>query len=379
MNTITSKLLLLAGLLNGERAYNGPFYADIDLTDRCNLRCMGCPYHSPVIPEEGKVKTAQRDISFEFAARIFNELWDSGCRELILQGGGEPLLHPRFLDILYAAKKKGFRVVVLTNGTLLTPEISEAIADSGLDILKLSLWATSLEQYGELYPGSDPGNFERVLASLRLLKELRSRNNSRTPKLHIQYPITNLNHADISRAAEIARDNGCDGINYSPLSTIKDQLVSYQLNDDQIKQTINMFRLLWPRLNDWGLDHNLDTALLRFELGHRPWESSPCFAGWYHTRIRANGRVYPCGLCFFDFGSLHDKSFKEIWNGRAIRDFRRQTISKEGLIALIESERADCNFCGFYGDNSKVNTIFRWLYPAARLSHGRNRSIGIDK
>jgi len=46
MATFKQKVQLLRGLIHGEAAYTGPFFARVDITARCNLHCLGCLYHS---------------------------------------------------------------------------------------------------------------------------------------------------------------------------------------------------------------------------------------------------------------------------------------------------------------------------------------------
>lgn len=46
MASAYQKIKLLQGLLTGEYAHTGPFHAVVGLTSRCNLRCVGCRYHS---------------------------------------------------------------------------------------------------------------------------------------------------------------------------------------------------------------------------------------------------------------------------------------------------------------------------------------------
>jgi hypothetical protein len=72
MATFYQKTALLKGLLTGEVAKTGPFYVDIDLTRRCNLRCLGCPYHSPHINDTSPQNPAVMDISLDFFKRLCN-------------------------------------------------------------------------------------------------------------------------------------------------------------------------------------------------------------------------------------------------------------------------------------------------------------------
>jgi len=46
---------------------------------------------------------------------------------VMLFSGGEPLMHPHFLDLCFYAKSKGMRAVVSTNGTLITRELAKEL------------------------------------------------------------------------------------------------------------------------------------------------------------------------------------------------------------------------------------------------------------
>ncbi|MBI4612840.1 MAG: radical SAM protein [Planctomycetes bacterium] len=88
-----------------------PFSVTVELTHRCNLRCVHC-YCPPSAPARGEQEV-------EELARLFDELAHAGTLQLALTGG-EPLLRPDFEEIYVAAKRRGFLVVVFTNATLVT-------------------------------------------------------------------------------------------------------------------------------------------------------------------------------------------------------------------------------------------------------------------
>ena len=100
---------------------------------------------------------------------------------LILQGAGEPFLHPDLFEMVSTAKAAGFHVTLLTNGTLLDQDIIQALMDARLDTLKVSLWASSTEQYQQNYPGTNPDNLRRVEDGLKLLESLKAERNSMLP------------------------------------------------------------------------------------------------------------------------------------------------------------------------------------------------------
>ena len=70
-----------------------------------------------------------------------------GTRQIILCGDGEPFLHPRLFDLISVAKDAGFHVMLYTNGTLLDEVRLKYLIDLRLDILKVSMYASLLEEY----------------------------------------------------------------------------------------------------------------------------------------------------------------------------------------------------------------------------------------
>lgn len=122
------------------------------------------------------------------------------------------------------------------------------------------------------------------------------------------------------------------------------------------------------RLALTGMDHNIGGVFERYRTGAAVWEKLPCYIAWYHDRIRVDGSVQGCGRCDdqVNFGNLNTETFPDIWNSPAIRDFRRQTMTRKGLASL--GDRCDCMQCCFVGDNLRVHRIFKWFHPFARLT-----------
>jgi len=88
------------------------YFAEVDVTDNCNLRCKHC-YHF-----QGKDDFKTQELSLHVWEKRFNELYRSGMRHILLVGG-EPALR---IDVLMVADKVFPFVWVITNGTIKIPE-----------------------------------------------------------------------------------------------------------------------------------------------------------------------------------------------------------------------------------------------------------------
>jgi radical SAM protein with 4Fe4S-binding SPASM domain len=76
-------------------------------------------------------------------------------KEISLFHRGEPLLHPALISMIEIAKKSNLKVVIHSNGTLLTKEISGGLLKSGLDFISFSLDTLSPEEYNNKRTGAD--------------------------------------------------------------------------------------------------------------------------------------------------------------------------------------------------------------------------------
>ncbi|MDR3276858.1 MAG: radical SAM protein [Treponema sp.] len=88
---------------------------DIHLADHCNLNCKGCEHLSPLAEEKFlAIETFERD------CKRITALTGGHIEEISLLGG-EPLLHPRIIDIIEIARKyfPVGRIQIATNGILL--------------------------------------------------------------------------------------------------------------------------------------------------------------------------------------------------------------------------------------------------------------------
>ena len=131
----------------------------VEVTSRCAGRCGYCPHTT----HAGTWK------SRHMPDEVFAALWPllRGAQRAHLQGWGEPLLHPRFLDYVALARKAGCAVSSTSCGLRMDAALARQLATSGMDLLAFSLVGTD-----EASNGARAGvPFARVCESVRLLRE----------------------------------------------------------------------------------------------------------------------------------------------------------------------------------------------------------------
>ena len=280
---------------------------------------------------------------------------------MILIGEGEPFLHPRLFELISAAKRIGLNVTLLTNGTMLDEARVRLLIDSHLDILKVSCWASSSDEYQRNYPGADPDNFQKIIAGLQRLAHTKAKYGAKLPRVVLHQPINANNFQSVEAMAELAHRTGCNMLSFSPFKTRRGKLAHLSLSPDQERLLCFTLSRMKKKLASLSITHNIDQTLLRYKIGEAVWEKLPCYIGWLHARIKVDGTVLPCNPCDLPMGNLKENSLRAIWNDVPYKDFRKKTRSRRNLIAM--GSHCDCGFCCHVEDNVRVHRIFRWVPP----------------
>src|SRR3954451_18085150 len=92
-----------------------PRFLQVEPVGQCNLRCRMCPIQ---FRKDGPPYGPPAFMSFDHYAGLLDQF--PGLGELQLQGLGEPMMHPRFFDMVELAVSRGIKVSTNTNLPLLT-------------------------------------------------------------------------------------------------------------------------------------------------------------------------------------------------------------------------------------------------------------------
>jgi MoaA/NifB/PqqE/SkfB family radical SAM enzyme len=363
------RLKLFGGLLTGEKAGTGPFFVTVDVTRRCNLTCIACYCHSPL--REARPRDGGEDLAPETFASLLPQLKEMGTRGIVLSGDGEPLLHPRLPELISLAKDAGFHVMLFSNGTLLDRALIGKLIDSGLDALRVSMWAATREDFAGSYPGVNISYFDRMVEGITWMAREKAVRRSATPLLQIHHPIGRGAVRNLGALVDLAVHTRCDGVSFSPMKTAKGEFAERGLTPEMEAEAITTLKREKGRLEAAGLKHNIDETIMRYRLGEAVWKHAPCYVGWLHTRVKVNGTVQPCNRCPVAMGDLSQETFRAIWNGSRYRDFRREWLRAEP--GAPPPETCDCGYCCYLRDHLRVHRVFRWFLPFLR-----SRAAGTD-
>ena len=133
-----------------------------ELTYRCNFKCRHC-----YVPDSYK-KKLKEELSTEEIFSILDQLADIGCFYLGFTGG-EPFLREDLLKILWYAKKKGFQIIIYTNGSLIDKAKAKELKRLSPNKVDITLPAVNKKAFERITQVA--GSYAKVFKTIDLLSK----------------------------------------------------------------------------------------------------------------------------------------------------------------------------------------------------------------
>ncbi|MFQ5646014.1 MAG: radical SAM protein [bacterium] len=314
-----------------------PLCVDIELTYRCNLKCLMCPQEQFKINRKSR-KPKRPELEQSERENILDDLAHMRVGYITFTGG-EPFVNPACLPLIRYAKRSGLFCNVLSNGALLTEEKVKEICESGLDSITFSLDGT--EAVHDKIRGI-PGSYQKLTAAIRNFR-LHPGN---APCLGLNCTISALNQDDFSRLVDIAHELGIRAVNFAFLFFTDEEAVEKTKKMIDISQGKEENQIIPDYLKEVDLNilgREIETCFQKARDKKIPINFSPpvqgaflekyffdrnysyagkCFFPWYSSRINPYGDVYPCSLDL-TMGNIREQPFSQIWNGPDYVNFRK--------------------------------------------------------
>jgi len=131
-----------------------PVIAGLEVTYSCNLSCKHCYV----------VGGNARELDLNEYYKLIDDLFDLGTFCIVFTGG-EPLLRKDFFDIAGYAKRKGFLIVLFTNGTLIDEETADKIKGNGFWKIEISIYGGTAKTHDHITQRK--GSFEQTLSAVK--------------------------------------------------------------------------------------------------------------------------------------------------------------------------------------------------------------------
>lgn len=135
---------------------------NIELTNRCQLRCTYCT--SPLKLRPSGFMT---DSTFR---RVIAQLRQWRIRRVRVVGNGEPTFHPKFAWMIKEIAESSGYIELKTSLQYVRDNVIEAMVKANIDAIRISVDSNSKEEYEALRQG---GNFQTLLENLKKLMQAR--------------------------------------------------------------------------------------------------------------------------------------------------------------------------------------------------------------
>jgi radical SAM protein with 4Fe4S-binding SPASM domain len=334
-----------------------PFSGSIDLTHRCNLRCIHCylgPQTSSPAIHPGELKTEQ-------VLSLLDEITEAGCLFLLITGG-EPLLRKDFPRIYTHAKRNGLIPTIFTNGTLINEPIIELFRQFPPHSIEISLYGATASTYERIT--GVKGSYDLCIRGIQLLL---------TNNINVQLKtmLMTLNSHELSAMEEMAHNFGvrfrfdaalfaCLNGDNTPLSlrVSPEEAVQKELSDP-------------IRYRDW------QNYTRRHKENIVADDLYMCGAGLSNFHIDPYGNLQPCLITYSIRYNLLDGNFLTGWYN--IYERIREKKVREDFTCRGCEKVVFCNYCPafFLLENGDERSCSEYLcilgsLRQARLYHTRH-------
>lgn len=286
------------------------------LSENCNLKCLHCyqENHKPI------------QISYDKMVDIYNQF-----KELLLKlkmnghiniTGGEPLCNPHLFKILDLIKQDKEMIIfsILTNGTLITPEIAKKIKSYDPYYVQVSLEGG--KRINDYIRGV--GTYKRIAEGIINLR----RENIFTS---ISFTATKLNYKEFSKVVKYARKYDVNNVwsdRYIPLggSIDKDLMLDYKQTREYL-EIMNRERDKLRKIKNNNTTISMYRAL-QFQMTND--FAYGCTAGDTLLTVMENGDLVPCRRMPIVVGNLFENRMYNIYiNSDVLKKLREKKIPDE--------------------------------------------------
>ncbi|RLC79619.1 MAG: hypothetical protein DRI61_07520 [Chloroflexi bacterium] len=306
------------------RSLSAPETIHFAVTGRCDQSCEGCFYSAR---PGSNVEAADAPFA------IFEKVVDEAARVKVFQmalGGGEPLLHPRIVDMVRLARGRGIVPNITTNGNLLDREMALALKEAGVGQIQISLNGASEEANAATRP-----NFRKAIRALETCRELGIR-------FGINFLLTRSNADELKPVVELGRRLGAVSVNIlrpKPPTTGGDWLERESLGSEDYRRLKSSLPKLVKLAGETKL--TLDASLTFLLTDRTPKQlyragAWGCTAARRFLTIAQDGKVFPCS--HVRWSDVGNGDFMRAWWGSEV--FSRFRAQEETL-------RGRCRACPY--------------------------------
>ncbi len=268
-------------------ARNIPLSVQVDLTYRCNERCVHCYLDHD---DHGEMTTAE-------IKHLLEEMAEAGVFILTFSGG-EIFLRKDFFELLEYARKLTFCIKLKTNAVMIREREAARLRDLGVDQIQVSIYSHRPEVHDAIT--LVPGSLKRSLAAIRFLK-------AQGLKVQIANILMTGNMQDYPGVLALAEELG--------VKCLLDPTITPMMDGDRSILKLGVGQSdLRKVFRDSALIGDPDAfCAIPDPAGEDVLKSIPCSAGHTACYVSPYGDVFPCVQFPLPTGNVRQQRFIDIW------------------------------------------------------------------
>jgi pyruvate-formate lyase-activating enzyme len=259
----------------------------------CNAECPHCPYTN------SNIRDSYNDAPY-MSESIFKKIADEAGKYgayLRISGGGEPMLHPKAVELLCYAKSVGCKIGLITNGSAFTEKKTIELLKAGIDMIEFSVDACDANSYAIVRKGL---KWDRLIRNAKRMIYFRNK---------------------LGSGSKIV----ASGVNQNGVNI--EAVERFWRND------IGVDNFIKRKFLTWGDNTTLNADLSADASPYLDTEKVPCPFIFERLNIDTRGNVMVCGYDISantSMGMISEDTIKNIWLGKGFNFYREMHLKNQG-------------------------------------------------
>jgi radical SAM protein with 4Fe4S-binding SPASM domain len=294
-----------------------PVLSEVAITYRCNLKCTfcyaGCNCTTNPVGDD-------REMTTEEVIRVLRAIREDAQVPSVSFTGGEPTLREDLPDLVACASALGMRVNLITNGTRITADVAQTLADAGLDSAQVSLEGVTAETHEKVT--AIPQSFEPTVSAVGHLKRA-------GVAVHTN---TTINRDNLAECVELPAFVRCELGNDKFSMNLVVPTGSAALNERLVVRYSELGSHL-QAINTASKQHDVEfmwyspTPMCMFNPVAHGLGNKGCSACEGLLSVGANGDVIPCASYDETVGNLQEQAVLDVWESQRAEQFRDKFLA----------------------------------------------------
>jgi len=296
-----------------------PLTVHIDVTYRCNERCVHC-----YLDHDDKGEMSTQEIK-----NVLDQLAEAGVFFLVFSGG-EVFMRRDFLELVEYARRLQFNVKVKTNAVMIHEAEAKRMRELGVEQVQISVYSHRAEVHDAIT--KLPGSLKRTVNSIKFLK-------SQGLKVTLSNVLMTVNRQDEGGTHALARELG---VSYTLDPTVTPKLdgdtsiLSLRVNEDELETLFTNPDLVGNVEEYCKAPAPVDDDVM---------EGYSCSAGHTACYISPYGDVFPCVQFPLPTGNVRRQKFADIWYRSPQMNEVRSIRVKDLTVCSSCSHAGSCSRC----------------------------------